>query len=63
MISISIRPRDSDIVAYLRARLRKDTTPEVMNSGLEDDIMKSIPQEVPETYVVVGSRKPSQVIH
>ena len=52
-ISVSIKPKDGDIVAYLRARLRKDTTPEVMDGGLEKDIMKSIPEEVSETYVVV----------
>jgi len=47
--SVSIKPRDHDIVTYLRARLRKDTTPEVMNSGLEDAIMKSIPKEISES--------------
>ena len=49
--SISIKPRDCDIVTYLRTRLRKDLTPEVMNSGLEDDIIKGIPKEIPESYV------------
>ena len=49
--SISIKPRDDDIVTYLRARLRKDTTPEVMNDGLEDDIIRSIPEEISESYV------------
>ena len=57
VISLSIKPRDDDIVTYLRVRLRKDTTPEVMNNKLEDDIMKRIPQKVPETYVAVGARK------
>jgi len=47
--SVSIKPRNRDIVTYLRARLRKDTTPEVMNSGLEDDIIKSIPKETSES--------------
>jgi len=47
--SVSIMPRDHDIVTYLRARLVKDTTPEVMNSGLEDDIMQSIPKEISES--------------
>jgi hypothetical protein len=55
--SVSIKPRDDDIVTYLRARLRKDTTPEVMDSGLENDIMKSIPEEISETYVVAGIRE------
>jgi len=47
--SVSIKPRDHDIVTYLRTRLVKDTTPEVMNSGLEDAIMKSIPKEISES--------------
>jgi len=46
---VPIKPRDRDVVTYLRARLRKDTTPEVMNSRLEGDIMKSIPKENPES--------------
>ena len=57
VISLSIKPRDDDIVTYLRVRLRKDTSPEVMDSRLEGDIMKSIPQEVPETYVAVGAQE------
>ena len=54
VICVSIKPRDEDIVAYLRARLRMDTSPEVMDSGLENDIMKSVPEEVSESYVGVG---------
>jgi len=50
-MSVSIKPRDDDIVTYLRARLRKDTTPEAMDSFLENDIMKSIPEKISETYV------------
>ena len=50
-ISVSIKPRDDDIVTYLHARLRKDTTPEAMDGLLESDIMKSIPEEISETYV------------
>ena len=56
-ISVSIKPRDNDIVTYLRARLRKDTTPEVMDGGLEKEIMKSIPDEVSETYVALRVNK------
>ena len=51
-ISLSVRPRGNDIVTYLRDRLRKDTAPEVMDSGLEGDIMKGIPEEISESYVV-----------
>jgi len=47
--SVSIKPSDRDVVTYLHARLGKDTTPEVMNSRLEDDIMKSIPKEISES--------------
>ena len=53
-ISVSIKPRDDDIITYLRARLRKDTTPEVMDSGLEKGIMEIIPDQVSETYVAAG---------
>ena len=53
-ISVSIKSRDDDIVTYLRARLRKDTTPEAMDSVLENDIMKSILERISETYVLVG---------
>ena len=52
-ISVCIKSRDDDIVRYLRARLRKDTTPEAMDSLLENDIMKSIPEGISETYVPV----------
>jgi len=50
---VLIKPREVDIVTYLRTKLRKDTTPEAMDSFLENDIMKMIPQDITETYVVV----------
>ena len=53
-ISVCIKSRDDDIVTYLRARLRNDTTPEAMDNSLENDIMKSIPEGTSETYVRVG---------
>ena len=53
-ISVSIKSKDNDIVTYLQVRLRKDTTPEAMNSFLEDDIMKSILDDISETYVPAG---------
>ena len=49
--SVPIVSKEGDIVTYLRARLEKDTTPEAMDSSLENEIMKSIP-EVSETYVL-----------
>jgi len=51
--SVPIKPGDGDIVTYLRTKLRKDTTPEAMDSSLENDIMQSIPEDSSETYVVV----------
>ena len=50
-IFISIEPKEDDVVRYLRERLRNDTTPEVMNRALEEDILKSIPEASSETYV------------
>ena len=52
-ISVCIKSREDDIVRYLRARLRKDTTPEAMDSSLENDILKSISEGISETYVPV----------
>jgi len=51
--SVQIKARDGDIITYLRTRLRKDATPETMDSFLENDIMKIIPGDISETYVVV----------
>jgi len=51
--SVQIKARDGDIITYLRTRLRKDATPEAMDSFLENDIMKIIPGDISETYVVV----------
>ena len=63
-ISVSIKSRDDDIVTYLRARLRKDTTPEAMDGFLENDIIKSVPEKTPETYVPAGgSRKPRWAVN
>ena len=50
-ISVSIVSRENDIVTYLRARLEKDITPEEMDSLLENDIINSIPEKIPKTYV------------
>jgi len=57
--SVSIASREDDIVTYLRAKLGKDTTPEAMDTSLENDIMKSIPEEISETCVparILGNR-------
>jgi len=53
---ILIEPTEDGIVNYLREKLRNDTTPEVMNSTLEANIMEGISQLSSETYVETNSR-------
>jgi len=45
---LSIKPNDDDIAGYIRMRLRKDPSPEAMDSGLEDEIIKRITENIPE---------------
>ena len=64
VMSVSISPKRDDIVAYLRSRLAADTTPDAMDSTLEADILKKIPDDISEMYVEVATvRKLPQVIH
>ena len=64
VMSISISPKRDDIVAYLRSRLAADTTPDAMNSTLEADILKKIPDDISEMYVVATTLgKLPQVIY
>ena len=51
--SVSISPRRSDIITYLYRRLREDTTPDAMDSGLAAEILRKIPENVSEVYVEV----------
>jgi len=53
---ILVEPTEDGIISYLREKLRDDTTPEVMNSTLEANIMESIPAISSETYVRTGAR-------
>jgi len=46
---LSIKPSDEDITGYIRMRLSKDTSLDAMDSGLEDEIIKSIAENIPET--------------
>jgi len=50
--NVSVESREDDIVKYLRARLGKDTAPQAMDSFLENEIMKSIPEDISETCVL-----------
>ena len=47
---LSIKPNNDDIVGYIRWRLSKDRSPHAaMNSALEDEITKTIAENIPET--------------
>ena len=48
--SLSINTKTDDIIRYLRSRLEEDTNPDAMDSSLEVDILKKIPEEVSEMY-------------
>jgi len=45
---VSIIPTKDDIIRFLRAKLKEDTTPEAMDKSLEEDIIKNIPETVSE---------------
>ena len=49
--SLSISPKRGDVIRYLRTRLREDTTPDAMDSILEAEILKKIPEDIAEMYV------------
>ena len=49
--SVSISPKRDEIIGYLRARLDEDTIPDAMDSSLEADILKKIPEDISEMYV------------
>ena len=53
---ILIEPRRDGIIKYLREKLKSDTTPAMMSSALETNILESIPQLSSETYVETSSR-------
>ena len=62
--SMSIRSKRDDIATYLRSRLAADTTPDAMDSTLEAEILKKIPNDVSEMYVeTTARRKLPRVIH
>ena len=46
--TIAITPKRGDVIRYLRARLREDTNPDATDSGLEEDILKKIPEDISE---------------
>ena len=44
----SIIPTKDDIIIFLRAKLKEDATPEVMDESLKEEIIKAIPETVSE---------------
>jgi len=62
--SMAITSRKSDIIGYIRTRLKEDTNPDAMDSTLEADILRRIPEDISEMYVEVTTlRKLPQVVH
>ena len=62
--SVAITPRKSDVVGYLRTRLKEDTNPDAMDITLEADILRKIPEDISEMYVEVTTlRELPQVVH
>ena len=48
VVAVSITPTKADIIRFLKAKLREDTTPDAMDNSLEEDIIKNIPEKVSE---------------
>jgi len=46
---LSIKPNGDDILGYVQMRLSKDTSLGAVDSGLEDEIIKSLTENIPET--------------
>jgi len=53
---VSVEPTREGIVKYLSEKLRNDTAPEIMSSRLKENIIESIPEIGPETYVERSAR-------
>ena len=51
LTTIRITPKRDDVIGYLRARLSEDTNPDAMDSSLEADILRKIPDDISEMYV------------
>jgi len=49
--SISVSPKRDDIITYLHTRLAEDTAPDAMDTALEAEILRKIPESVSEMYV------------
>ena len=61
--SLSIGSKRDDIIIYLSTRLAEDTTPDAMDSSLEAEILKKIPEDVSGMYVEVKTCEASSGTH
>ena len=50
--SLSINAERDDMIRYLDNRLEEDTTPDAMDSSLKAEILRKIPENVSEMYVL-----------
>ena len=46
VVTVSIIPTEDDMVRFLRAKLKKDATPDAMDKSFEADIIKNIAEKV-----------------
>ena len=51
---IPISPNSEDIREYLEVELEHDPDPEAMNPALKADILKRIPEKIPDAYVMAS---------
>ena len=49
--TIAIIPSRGDVIGYLCTRLKEDTNPDAMDSSLEADILRKIPDDISKMYV------------
>ena len=61
--TIRITPKRSDVIEYLRTRLNEDTNPDAMDSSLEAEILKKIPDDISDMYVEATLQTLHQTIH
>jgi len=52
---IPFSPNSQDIGEYLEMRLKHDSDSEAMSPALEADIMRRIPEKIPDVYVISNS--------
>ena len=51
VVSVLVTPKMDDIIRYIHTMLAADTTPDAMDSDLEANILRKIPEDISEMYV------------